>query len=125
MKAESPLEQEAGRVDPLDLLSQRFSSNVLLSSLVQRLKEAHARSGSAPRRAFSGEDPTEPVAVFLAEALYCNQVSLLELRTANHVRQPAPLHLRLAESRARELEMVLVQAVQIAIDVHLKMNGVG
>lgn len=125
MKAENEVEAETSKVDPFDLLSGRFSADVLLSSLIRQLKEGHERAGAPVRRAFSGEDPTEPVALLLAEALVCNQVTLLELRTANHVRTNVSGYMKLAESKARELEMLLVQAARLALDIHMNVNGIG
>lgn len=125
MKAENDQELEVAKLLPEQVLLTRMGFDPLLSGIVTRLIELHGKTGQPFGRPFDETDHSENVPVLLAEAMARLQALSLEVKVVNASRGRPSGQMVLAESKVRELEMVLVQAVRLSIEIHLHLNGIG
>lgn len=125
MTPENASEVETAKLLPLEVLALRMSFDVRMERIVKHLGELHEKSEQPLPRPFDGVDHSAETSIFLAEALLRNQVFLLEIRTANASRGKPSVKRMLAESNARKLEMILVEATRLAIEVHMQLHEVG
>jgi hypothetical protein len=116
------------RVNVAEALALRIGDNGALLGLLRTVLDGHAESGTPLPGPFDGQDATAKIPVLLMEALLQNQKLLLEVSTnLGEARKEdrSPYQQVLGESKLRELDVILRQAIAVSIEAHLFLHRMG
>lgn len=112
-------------VSPVYALQQRMGHDPILVALLQKWLSANPPAGL--ERPFDGRDASSDQPPLIVDVLIRVEKLLLEMSVLN---RPAPgrvikAEYQLAESKQRQVESLLMQALRLALEVHFLMHGVG
>lgn len=114
-------------VNVAEALALRMGDNGAILGLLRTVLDGHAESGTPLPSPFDGQDATAKIPIFLMEALLQNQKLLLEVSATQEVREEdrSPYQQVLGESKLRELDVILRQALMVSIEAHLFLHRMG
>lgn len=117
----------ASNVNVAEALALRVGDNGAILGLLRTVLDGHAESGTPLPAPFDGQDATAKIPVLLMESLLQNQKLLLEISASSGPRKEdrSPYQQVLGESKLRELDVILRQALLVSIEAHLFLHRMG